>query len=95
MEENKKYTRIVNVHKADIPESMQEKTVLFVNQAMDKFQIEKDIATAVKKKCDEQFGGTWHVVCGRNFGCSITHDTKFVLFFQIDLLHVILFKSLE
>jgi dynein light chain LC8-type len=66
-----------------------------VNQAMDKCQIEKDIATSVKKKCDEEFGGTWHVICGRNFGCSITHDTKFVLFFQVDLLHVMIFKSLE
>jgi len=95
MEETKKYTRTIKIHKADIPENMQEKAILRVNQAMDKFQVEKDIATSAKKKFDEEFGGTWHVVCGRNFGCSITHDTKFVLFFQIDLLHVMLFKSLE
>ena len=95
MDDNKKYSRVVKIHKADIPEALQEKAILRVNQAMDKFQIEKDISTSVKKKCDEEFGGTWHVVCGRNFGCSITHDTKFVLFFQIDLLHVMLFKSLE
>ena len=95
MEEQKKYTRIVKIHKAEIPESMQEKAIYRVNQAMDKFQIEKDIATSVKKKCDEEFGGTWHVICGRNFGCSITHDTKFVLFVQVDLLHVMIFKSLE
>lgn len=94
-ESNKKYDRVVKIHQADIPEAMQEKVILRVNQAMDKYQIEKDISTAVKKKCDEEFGGTWHVVCGRNFGCSITHDTKFVLFFQIELLHVMLFKSLE
>lgn len=136
----KKYDRIIKIFKADIPESMQEKAILRVNQGMDKFQIEKvsvkreskkrfanhrisentcltplslsisfpslppfyqpkprpqDISTFVKKKCDEEFGGTWHVVCGRNFGCSITHDTKFILFFQIDQLHVMLFKSLE
>lgn len=56
---------------------------------------EQDMATFIKKKCDEQFGGTWHCVVGRNFGCSITHDTKFVLFFQVDLIHVLLFKSLD
>ena len=91
----KSYSRAVKVHKADIPEALQAKAVLRVNEGMEKFTIEKDLATYVKKKFDEEFGGTWHVVCGRNFGCSITHDTKFVLFMQIDLLHVMLFKSLE
>jgi dynein light chain LC8-type len=57
--------------------------------------LEQDMATFVKKKCDEEFGGTWHCVVGRNFGCSITHDTKYVLFIQIDQMHVLLFKSLE
>ena len=62
---------------------------------MDKFQIEKDMATYIKKKCDEEFGGTWHCVVGRNFGCSITHDTKHVFFLQVDQMHVLLFKSHE
>ena len=53
------------------------------------------MATFVKKKCDEELGGTWHCVVGRNFGCSITHDTKYVLFIQIDQMHVLLFKSLD
>ena len=53
------------------------------------------MATYVKKKMDEEFGGTWHCVVGRNFGCSITHDTKYVLFFQVDQMHVLLFKSHE
>ncbi len=109
----------VKIHTADIPEEKTEKVVAKLNEAMDKFQIEKvrrivlcvcfcnffilpfldlpvqDMATFVKKKCDEEFGGTWHCVVGRNFGCSITHDTKYVLFFQIDQMHVLLFKSLE
>lgn len=55
----------------------------------------QDVATYVKKKCDEQLSGTWHCVVGRNFGCSITHDTKYVLFLQIDQLHALVFKSLE
>jgi dynein light chain LC8-type len=95
MEETKKYDRVVKIHKSDIPENLQEKAILRVNQALDKFQIEKDISTFVKKKCDEEFGGTWHVVCGRTFGCTITHDTKYVLFFQLDLMQVLIFKSLE
>jgi dynein light chain LC8-type len=100
---------------------MADKAILRINEAMDKFTIEKvsvftlgsilhnesqlfasffmftsqDMATFVKKKCDEEFGGTWHCVIGRNFGCSITHDTKFVLFVQLDLMHALIFKSHE
>lgn len=55
----------------------------------------QDMATYVKKKCDEEFGGTWQCVVGRNFGCSITHDTKYVMFFQVDQMNVLLFKSHE
>lgn len=55
----------------------------------------QDAATYVKKKCDEGLAGTWHCVVGRNFGCSITHDTKYVLFLQMEQLHVLIFKSLE
>lgn len=74
---------------------MKERAIGMMNEAMDQFQLEKDTATFVKKKCDEVFGGTWHCISGRNFGCSITHDTKFVLFLKIDLVNVLLFKSLD
>lgn len=88
-------TRKIKISKSNIPEGDVEKAKEFVNEAMDKFQIEKDMATFIKKKCDEQFGGTWHCIIGRNFGCSITHDTKHVLFFQVDLMNALIFKSLE
>ena len=87
--------RTVKISKSDIPEDKAAKVLARVNEAMNKFTIEKDVATYVKKKCDEELGGTWHCIAGRNFGCSITHDTKFVMFFQIDQMHILLFKSLE
>ena len=55
----------------------------------------QDIAAYIKKKSDEELGGTWHCIVGRNFGCSITHDTLFVFFVQVDQMHVLLFKSFE
>lgn len=87
--------RKISIHRSDLPDDMKDKVIEHLKEALDKFQIEKDMATHVKKKCDEQFGGTWHVVIGKNFGCSITHHTKYVLFFKIDLMHVIIFKSLD
>ena len=85
----------VKIHKAEIPSDIKDQAIGLVQAAIETHTIEKDIATEVKKQCDEKFGGTWHIVVGRNFGCSITHDTRYVLFFQIDLLHVMIFKSLD
>ena len=87
--------RKVKIHRSDVPDDVSGKIIASLNEALDKFQIEKDMATHVKRKCDEVFGGTWHCIVGRNFGCSITHHTKYVLFFQVDLMHVMCFKSLD
>ena len=35
------------------------KAIVRINEAMDKHTIEKDIAGYIKKKSDEDFGGTW------------------------------------
>ena len=66
-----------------------------MNREIKSIVIMQDMATYVKKKMDEEFGGTWQCIVGRNFGSSITHDTKYVMFFQLDQMHVLLFKSLE
>ena len=85
----------IKIRKTDVEPEKEEKIIAFTTASIEKFQIEKDIATEIKKRCDEQFGGTWHVIVGKNFGSSITHDTKYVMFFQVDLLCVLIFKSLE
>jgi hypothetical protein len=47
----------LKVHKSSLPEETTDKVVTLLNDALDKFTIEKDVATYVKKKCDE-LGGT-------------------------------------
>ncbi len=37
-------------------------------QAMEKFNIEKDIAAFIKKEFDKKYNPTWHCIVGRNFG---------------------------
>jgi len=32
---------------------------------------------------DKTYGGTWHCIVGRNFGCSVTHETKYLVFFKV------------
>lgn len=47
---------------AEIPEILQQKATRRVCLAMDKYEIEKDIATDVKKHFDEECEGSWHCV---------------------------------
>ena len=38
------------------------------SQALEKYNIEKDIASYIKKEFDKKFGPTWHCIVGRIFG---------------------------
>jgi dynein light chain LC8-type len=79
----------------ELPEAMVTQAVKMIDLSFDKKMIEKDVATEVKKAFDEEHGGTWHCVVGRNFGCSVTHQTKYLVFFQLDQSFVLLFCSDE
>ena len=52
------------IKNADMPDDMQEDAVSFAKQALDKFNIEKDIASFIKKVSEQrscQWGGFgWH-----------------------------------
>mmetsp|Transcript_6750 Transcript_6750/g.8621 ORF Transcript_6750/g.8621 Transcript_6750/m.8621 type:complete len:115 (+) Transcript_6750:1-345(+) len=85
--------RKVCLHRVEIPEAMKDDALIYADSIMDKYTIEKDIATNLKKYFDTKYGGTWHCVVGANYGSSITHQTKYLMFFQLDQAHVLLFCS--
>lgn len=37
-------------------------------KALDKYNVEKDIAAYIKKEFDKNYNPTWHCIVGRNFG---------------------------
>jgi len=36
--------------------------------ALDKFNVERDIAAFIKKEFDKKWETTWHCIVGRNYG---------------------------
>ena len=60
---------------ADMNEEMQQDAIDCANVALEKFNIEKDIAAYIKKEFDKKYNPTWHCVVGRNFGSYVTHET--------------------
>lgn len=64
------------IKNADMPEEMQQDAVDCATQAMEKYNIEKDIAAFIKREFDKKYNPTWHCIVGRNFGSYVTHETK-------------------
>ncbi|KAH9586467.1 Dynein light chain [Trypanosoma melophagium] len=81
------------VKSADMPEDMQADAFEVTSQALEKFNIEKDIAAYIKKEFDKKYQPTWHCIVGRNFGSFVTHETHCFLYFYYGQVAVLLFKS--
>ncbi|KAK7204252.1 dynein light chain type 1-domain-containing protein [Myxozyma melibiosi] len=81
------------VKSADMSEDMQEVVIDLAMQAMERYNIEKDIAAHIKKELDQRFGQTWHCIVGRNFGSYVTHETRHFIYFYLGHIAILLFKT--
>lgn len=81
------------VKNVDMSEDMQQESVDIASAALEKYNIEKDIAAQIKKEFDRRHGPTWHVVVGKNFGSYVTHETKHFIYFYIGSLAILIWKS--
>ncbi|PLW27621.1 hypothetical protein PCASD_21173, partial [Puccinia coronata f. sp. avenae] len=48
------------VKAADMSEKLQQSAVNVASDALEKWNIEKDIAAYIKREFDQRHGGTWH-----------------------------------
>eukprot|EP01107_Rhizomastix_libera_P013374 TRINITY_DN3633_c0_g2_i1.p1 TRINITY_DN3633_c0_g2~~TRINITY_DN3633_c0_g2_i1.p1 ORF type:complete len:130 (+),score=15.92 TRINITY_DN3633_c0_g2_i1:1-390(+) len=81
------------IKNADMSEEMQADAIECATQAMEKYNIEKDIAAFIKKEFDKKYNPTWHCIVGRNFGSYVTHESKHFIYFYLGQVAVLLFKS--
>ncbi|THH19801.1 hypothetical protein EW146_g1435 [Bondarzewia mesenterica] len=77
----------------DMSEDMRQESVDIALEALEKYNIEKDIAGQIKKEFDKRHGPTWHVVVGKNFGSYVTHETKHFIYFYVGSLAILIWKS--
>ncbi|CAH8463603.1 unnamed protein product [Heterobilharzia americana] len=81
------------VKNADMPEEMQQFAVDTAAKAMCDCNIEKDIASFVKKEFDKTYNPTWHCIVGRNYGSYVTHETHHFIYFYLNNVAILLYKS--
>ncbi|CAM9108703.1 unnamed protein product, partial [Lampetra fluviatilis] len=80
------------IKNADMSEEMQQDAVDCATQALEKYNIEKDIAAYIKKEFDKKYNPTWHCIVGRNFGSYVTHETKHFIYFYLGQVAILLFN---
>ncbi|KAJ7948646.1 Dynein light chain [Quillaja saponaria] len=51
------------------------------------------LARSLKKEFDSVYGPAWHCVVGKSFGSFVTHTPGGFVYFSIDSLSVLLFKT--
>lgn len=81
------------IKNADMSNQMQDEAIKTAVTALEKFNIEKDIAAYIKKEFDKKYSPTWHCIVGRNFGSYVTHETKHFIYFYLGQVAILLFKS--
>lgn len=68
------------IKNVDMTQEMQDEVIECANQALEKFNIEKDIAAHIKREFDKRYGTTWHCIVGKNFGSYVTHGMSICSF---------------
>ena len=71
------------IKNADMLEEMQQDLVECATQALEKYNIEKDVATHIKEEFDKKHNPTWHCIVGRNFSSYVTRETKHFIYFYL------------
>ncbi|XP_039122770.1 uncharacterized protein LOC120259263 [Dioscorea cayenensis subsp. rotundata] len=88
----------VKVMAADMPDFMQVHAFRCARRAYDDVHIDnkfssKKMAHDIKKEFDKVYGVTWHCVVGTSYGSFVTHSTGCFLYFSVEKMLVMLFRT--
>ncbi|CAN1297139.1 Dynein light chain LC6, flagellar outer arm [Linum perenne] len=88
----------VRVRASDMPVALQSRAFRCARDQLDsmpgKKLDSKSLALALKKQeFDSAYGPAWHCIVGTSFGSYVTHSIGGFLYFSIDKVFVLLFKT--
>jgi dynein light chain LC8-type len=81
------------IKNVDMVHVMQQDAVDCATFALDKYNIERDIAAYIKSEFDKKYSPAWHCIVGRNFGSYVTHETNHFIYFYLGQVAILLFRS--
>ncbi|AED92796.1 unnamed protein product [Arabidopsis thaliana] len=85
----------VRILAADMPGFMQAHAFRCARMTLDSLEkfSSKHMAFNLKKEFDKGYGPAWHCIVGSSFGSFVTHSTGCFIYFSMDKLYVLLFKT--
>ncbi|CAL5068270.1 unnamed protein product [Urochloa decumbens] len=85
----------VCVRAADMPLPLQRRAVRIAVEAVATMpRLEsKRLALALKKDFDTTYGPAWHCIVGTSFGSYVTHSLGGFLYFSVDKVYILLFRT--
>ncbi|KAK7264947.1 hypothetical protein RJT34_32561 [Clitoria ternatea] len=85
----------VKVLVSDMPSFMQVHAFRCARRTYDSLEefSSKHMAHNIKKEFDKAYGPVWHCIVGSSFGSFVTHSTGCFLYFSIENLYILLFKT--
>lgn len=97
------------IKSTDMSEEMQAAVFQVADEALSKYKVEKvknkyqsflhyyyefqDVAVFIKEQFDQKYGTSWHCVVGRNFGSFVSHETNCFIYFYLNNVAIMLFKT--
>ncbi|KAJ6796783.1 dynein light chain 1, cytoplasmic-like [Iris pallida] len=85
----------IKVRAADMPPTLQRHAFRCARQVLDGMPKldSKRLALTLKKEFDSSYGLAWHCIVGTSFGSYVTHSLGGFLYFSIDKVYVLLFRT--
>ncbi|GKV15937.1 hypothetical protein SLE2022_016460 [Rubroshorea leprosula] len=87
----------VRLRSSDMPIDIQEHAMRCARSLVDSAPKRRPnlthLARTLKKEFDSEYGPAWHCVVGTSFGSFVTHSPGGFLYFSVDSLSVLLFKT--
>ena len=86
----------VSVKRADMSEEAVALAVQVATDTIDLFGIEshRDIAKSLKEEFDRELSPAWQCIVGQRFGSFITHAQGTFVYFLVDDLAILLFRTI-
>ncbi|KAG9150034.1 hypothetical protein Leryth_010077 [Lithospermum erythrorhizon] len=87
----------IRLRSADMPFSLQERAICYTRSLLSSTATNRPsptiLARAIKKEFDLLYGPAWHCVVGKSFGSFVTHSPGGFVYYSVDSLCFLLFKT--
>ncbi|KAL3821185.1 hypothetical protein ACJIZ3_007090 [Penstemon smallii] len=90
----------IRLKSSDMPSAMQERALRHTRALLDSAASAGHrrpnptlLARSLKKEFDSVYGPAWHCVAGKSFGSFVTHSPGGFVYFSVDSLSFLLFKT--